>query len=144
MSSEDDVRAASRKFYGALNRMADGDSSAMADVWSHGASVTSMHPIGGRQVGWDAVAELFAQVAKLAAGGKVALTDQLIQVAGDIAYEIGVEGGDVTLGGHPVVIDHRVTNVYRREDGAWRMVHHHTDTSPAMLDVLAKLKASGG
>jgi ketosteroid isomerase-like protein len=144
MSSEDDVRAASQKFYGALNKMANGDSSSMAEAWSHGASVTTMHPIGGRQLGWEAVAESFAQVAKLASGGKVALTDQLIQVVGEMAYEMGVEDGDVTLGGHPVAIDHRVTNVYRREDGDWRMVHHHVDTSPAMLDVLAKLQASGG
>ena len=116
----------------------------MAEVWSHGASVTTMHPIGGRQVGWEAVAGSFGQVAKLASGGKVALTDQLIQVVGDMAYELGLEEGDVTLGGHPVAIDHRVTNIYRREDGGWRMVHHHVDTSPAMLDVLAKLQAAGG
>ena len=103
MSSEDDVRAASKQFYDALNKMANGDSSSMADIWSHGASVTAMHPIGGRQVGWDAVAGSFAQVAKLASGGKVALTDQLIQVVGDMAYEMGLEDGEVTMGGHPVV-----------------------------------------
>ena len=34
---------------------------------------------------------------------------------------------------------HRVTNIYRREAGAWKLVHHHTDISPAMLDVLARL-----
>ena len=144
MSSEGDVRDASKKFYAALNKMVNGDSSDIAEVWSHGGSVTTMHPIGGRQVGWDAVAESFAQVAKLCSGGKVALTDQIIQVVGDMAYEVGHEDGDVTVGSHPVVLDHRVTNVYRREDGAWRMVHHHTDTSPAVLDVLGKLQASGG
>ena len=144
MSSEDDVRDASKKFYAALNKMVNGDSSALAEVWSHGGSVTTMHPIGGRQVGWDAVAESFAQVAKLCSGGKVALTDQIIQVVGDMAYEVGHEDGDATMGGLPVVLDHRVTNVYRREDGAWRMVHHHTDTSPAVLDVLAKLQAVAG
>lgn len=29
-----------------------------------------------------------------------------------------------------------------REAGTWRLVHHHTDVSPAMLDVLARLKAA--
>jgi ketosteroid isomerase-like protein len=32
-----------------------------------------------------------------------------------------------------------VTNVYRREADGWKMIHHHTDLSPAMLDVLADL-----
>ena len=85
MSTTDEVRKASAQFYAALNQMANGDRSSMADVWSHGASVTTMHPIGGREVGWDAVRASFEQVAKIASAGKVELKDQLIQVAGDVA-----------------------------------------------------------
>lgn len=33
--------------------MANGDARPLSDIWSHGAAVTAMHPIGGRQVGWD-------------------------------------------------------------------------------------------
>jgi len=40
-----------------------------------------------------------------------------------------------------VTIDHRVTNIYRRESGVWKMIHHHTDSSPAMQDVLSGLQA---
>ncbi|HYU19986.1 MAG TPA: nuclear transport factor 2 family protein [Chloroflexota bacterium] len=35
---------------------------------------------------------------------------------------------------------HRVTNIYRREGGEWKMVHHHTDVSPAMNDLLSRLQ----
>jgi uncharacterized protein (TIGR02246 family) len=139
MSAEDEVRKASRQFYAALNQMANGDSSAMADVWSHSATVTTMHPIGGREVGWDAVRASFEQVAKVASDGKIELKDQLIRVAGDVAYEIGLEQGQLKLAGHQAAIEHRVTNIYRREAGAWKMVHHHTDTSPAMLEILSRL-----
>ena len=139
MSGEDEVRQASQQFYAALNRMASGDSSAMADVWSHGVGVTAMHPIGGRDVGWDAVKGSFEQVAKAASAGSVELTDQLIRVAGDTAYELGVERGHVTLGGHRAAIDHRVTNIYQRQRGAWKLIHHHTDTSPEMLEILGRL-----
>jgi len=55
MSTEAEVRKASRQFYAGLNRMVNGDADPLADIWSHGAAVTAMHPIGGRQVGWDAV-----------------------------------------------------------------------------------------
>ena len=141
MSAEDEVRDASNRFYAALNRMTNGDAGALADVWSHGATVTTMHPIGGRQVGWDQVRQSWEQVAQLASGGQVELRDQLIQVAGDAAYELGVERGQLTLAGEQVTLDHRVTNVYRRQAGAWKIVHHHTDVAPAMLDVLKRLQA---
>ncbi|WP_227134202.1 nuclear transport factor 2 family protein [Halorubellus salinus] len=55
VTAERDVRAAFDRFYGALEAMANGDASAMADVWSHDDDVTTMHPIGGREEGWEAV-----------------------------------------------------------------------------------------
>lgn len=139
MSSEGEIREASDKFYAALNRMGNGDSTALGEVWAKGPEVSALHPIGGREIGWDAVRESFENVAQVASDGRIRLTDQLIRAAGDLGYEIGTESGEMKLGGHHVRFEHRVTNIYRREDGAWKMVHHHTDTSPAMLEVLKKL-----
>ena len=71
------------------------------------------------------------QVAAIASGGRVTLEEQMLQVAGDMAYEVGVERGSLTVAGRLVSnIDDRVTNVYRREPSGWRIVHHHTDLSP--------------
>jgi ketosteroid isomerase-like protein len=139
MSTEDQVRKASEQFYAALNRMVNGDAGPLADIWSHSAAVTTMHPIGGRQVGWDEVRGSWEQVAQLASGGQVKLSDQLIQVSGDMAYEVGTEQGQARLAGQQVSLENRVTNIYRREAGAWKIVHHHTDISPGMLDVLRQL-----
>ena len=139
MSAEEEVRRASKQFYAALNRMANGDAGLMANAWSHGPDVTALHPIDGREIGREAVKASFEQFAQIAADGNIDLKDQLIRVEGDVAYELGVEQGECKLGGHPVAIKHRVTNIYRREGRGWRMIHHHSDTSPAMLDVLAKL-----
>ena len=139
MSEKDEIRKASRHFYAALNRMANGDAGPMADVWSHGPEVTAMHPIGGREIGWDEVRRSFEQVARVAPDGEIELREQFIHVAGELAYELGVERGTVKLGGQEVAIEHRVTNIYRHEDRAWRIVHHHTDTSRPMLDTLDQL-----
>jgi ketosteroid isomerase-like protein len=139
MSAESDVRRASEAFYAALNRMGNGVQGAMEDVWSHGTQVTAMHPIGGRTEGWEAVRQSFDQVAGLAANARIGIRDQQIQVRGDLAYELGVEFGSFTMGGHDLVLDHRVTNIYAREAGGWKVVHHHTDLSPGMLDVLKRL-----
>ena len=140
MSAQDEVRKASQAFYAALNRMLQGDVGLLGGIWSHGADVTTMHPIGGREVGWGNVKTSFEQVAKLSAGGQVNLNDQLIQVAGDLAYELGTEQGHAELAGQKVSIEHRVTNIYRHESGAWKIVHHHTDLSAAMLDVVRRLQ----
>ncbi len=140
MSSEQDIKAASAKFYAGLNRMGNGETGALADSWSHASTVTAMHPIGGREVGWDAVNNSFDQVAGLATDANIALKDQRIQVFGDLAYEIGVEYGTFKMAGRNVEMEHRVTNIYRRESGEWKVVHHHTDTSPAMLAVLAQIQ----
>jgi ketosteroid isomerase-like protein len=139
MAIENDVRAASDKFYSALNRMSNGDAGPMGEIWSHSTTVTTMHPIGGREVGWDQVRESWEQVAQLATQGQVRLSDQFIQVAGDVAYELGVEHGQLMLGGQSVTGDYRVTNIYRRESGAWKIVHHHTDAVQSMIDVLSRL-----
>ena len=139
MATEDEIRKASGQFYAGLNRMANGEVGALSDIWSHGAGVTTMHPIGGRQVGWDEVQGSFDGVAKVSSDGKIGLKDQLIQVAGDMAYELGIEHGQFKMAGNQVSLEHRVTNIYRREAGAWKLVHHHADTSPAMLDVLSRL-----
>ena len=132
MSAQDEVRAASGQFYAALGRMINGDASPLDGLWSHEATASTMHPIGGRQVGWDAVQQSFAQVAALSSQGQ-------IQVVGDLAYELGVERGSMQLGGHPVTIEQRVTNIYRREAGQWKVVHHHTDQAGGMQEALKHL-----
>ena len=142
MTALDEIRQASEQFYAALTEMANGEASSMSPVWAHGNDVTALHPIGGRQEGWDETRSSFEQVGSLASGGQVQLRDQMIQVGTDLAYEVGIEEGEITLAGEQVSINQRVTNVYRREDGTWKMVHHHTDLSPEMIDLLRRLQAA--
>lgn len=141
MAAKDEVRKASKQFYAALNQMLNGDAKALANIWSHGAGATAMHPIGGRDTGWKKVRASWENLARIATGGKVRLRGQRIEVVGTAAYEIGVEQGDVGLAGERASVEHRVTNVYRREAKGWRIVHHHTDTSPAMMELLKRLQA---
>lgn len=50
------------------------------------------------------------------------------------------ERGSLEMAGETVHIDQRVTNVYRREAGAWKMVHHHSDLSGSFVALLARLQ----
>src|SRR5271167_2347752 len=136
MSTEDEVRQASGRFYAALDRMLNGDAGPMMEVWSHSSDVTTMHPIGGREVGWEQVRVPWEQIAAICSGGQVTLRDPLIRVGGDLAYQIGTESGDFTFAGQHVSYEERVTNVYRREAGGWKIVHHHSDIAPALQEIL--------
>jgi len=144
MSTEDEVRQASDQFYAALNRMLNGDAGPVMEVWSHNSDVTTMHPLGGREVGWEQVRVPWEQVAAICSGGQVTLRDPLIRVDGDLAYESGTEAGEGTFAGQQVSIEQRVTNVYRREAGGWKIVHHHSDISPAMQEIVARLQPPPG
>jgi ketosteroid isomerase-like protein len=141
ISAQDEALKASEKFYAALNRLLEGDAGPMSDSWSHSAAVTTMHPLGGQEFGWPEVRKSFEQVGKLASGGRVTLADRHLQVVGDVAYETGIERGQAKLGSQQFTIDQRVTNIYSRESGTWKIVHHHTDTSAAMVEFARNAQA---
>jgi len=58
--------------------------------------------------------------------------------SGTAAYTLGIENGQAKLGDETVAIDWRVTNIYRREEGEWKIMHHHTDVSPALVEALER------
>ncbi|MRX43306.1 nuclear transport factor 2 family protein [Agromyces kandeliae] len=49
-------------------------------------------------------------------------------VVGDAAYSVALEHTEVAVDGAPRAYTLRVTQVYRREQGAWRVAHRHGDT----------------
>jgi len=139
MTMEEEVRNASKHFYTALNSMVNGNPGPLMEIWAHDSSVSTMHPVGGRQVGWDDVRKTWEQVAQVSSDGKVELQDQVIHVAGDVAYEIGIEQARFKVGGTPAAGKVRVTNIYHREAGGWKIIHHHTDPAPEMIEALKRL-----
>ena len=137
MAVEDEIRQASEQFYEALNRAINGDPVPIIEVWSHGSDVTAMHPLGGRETGWREVRASWEQVAQEFSDGQVSIEDLVVvPLADDVAYTLGTEQGQAKLGDERVGIDWRVTNIYRREEGEWKMVLHHTDDSPELVEVL--------
>lgn len=129
--AEKELRAANEKFYTALNAMFTGDLAPMEAIWSHRNDVTDMGPFGGRLTGWKAVADEFKKEAGMKLGGSVACKDVMVQAGSDMGYVVCVEEGkNMSADGKSVEVRFRATNVFRRENGAWKMVHHHTDISP--------------
>jgi ketosteroid isomerase-like protein len=51
-------------------------------------------------------------------------------VFGDMAYTAGYERTQASINGEPRQYVLRVTQIYRREDGEWKVAHRHADTAP--------------
>jgi ketosteroid isomerase-like protein len=141
MSAEDEVRQISQRYYAALTALLNGDAGPLMEVWSHQPDVTAMNPYGGREVGWEQLCPVFERVAQACVGSQatVYLHDPLRRVVGDLAYETGIESGEGIIMGKPTTIRHRVTNIYRREAGGWKMVHRHTDLNPSEQGLSSQL-----
>lgn len=57
-----------------------------------------------------------------------ALELHAFDVAGDMAYTAGLEHTSASVDGQPRSYTLRATQVYRREDGEWKVFHRHADT----------------
>ena len=130
-AEEKAVRSAVVQFYAALNTLFAGDVEQMKTVWSHADDVTYMGPGGGFQVGWDQVFDNWKAQAAMRLGGKVEAADMRITVGLDVAVTHNYEKGENTNArGEPQKVSIRATNVFRKEDGKWKMIGHHTDLLP--------------
>lgn len=127
----DGVKAASKAFYAALAVLDDG--TAMSKVW--GPKKPYVTFVGPRSkaiiVGWDAQKKYWVENNKAFEERKVSVAEPHIHVNGNLAWEMGVETGNVKLkNGTASKVDNFVTNVYERIDGRWLMVSHHAQPRP--------------
>jgi len=124
----ENVIAANNSLYSSLNAMFEGDFGPISNVWSHGDSVTYMGPFGGKLVGWAAIGADFKQVTDMKIGGSIRPEGINVQIGEDMACVICTEVGEnIGPDGQPVQVRHRATNIFRLENGQWKLIHHHTD-----------------
>ena len=128
------VKAANAEFYEALNAMFIGDLEPMKRLWSHSDDVTYMGPDGGFQVGWKQVLPDWEKQAALKLGGKVEPSNIVFNIGTDLAVAHNYEKGqNKDKDGKTVTVSIRATNIFRKEEGKWRMIGHHTDTLPFLV-----------
>ena len=136
-----EVGEANRAFYRAF---ADGDLTAMEEVWSHGAHVRCVHPGWTILEGWERVRESWARILAGPDGDlEITIDDVQVRVAGALAWVACVE----RLSNGDFDTQMIATNVFERDGaGAWRMVQHHA--SPILRDgkdgATARGEANGG
>ncbi len=126
-----DVERVNNEFYTALNTLFTGDSRPMKEIWSHRDDVTYMGPGGGMQIGWSQIRDVWDEQAAMRLGGQIASNDTHMLVGDNVAIvQCFEQGENLDSEGRRLPVSIRATNIYRREDGAWKMIGHHTDLLP--------------
>jgi ketosteroid isomerase-like protein len=99
-------------------------------IWSHMEPVTVL---GAWQsaTGQKEVGDLFGQL-ETTFSDCTSYSHEIIaaDVIGDMAYTVGYEHTQASINGEPQKYSLRATQIYRREDGEWKVAHRHADTVP--------------
>jgi ketosteroid isomerase-like protein len=128
----DEVR---EQYHRALEALILGDPEPALRLWSRRDDVSLANPFGPPVRGWDAVREMAERAASQLRDGEAFSLECISAYATtDLAYEVNIERFRVKVGGAdeaaPAAL--RTTNIFRREDDGWRIIHRHADpiTSP--------------
>ena len=117
----------------------NGDPAPRLAMWSTRDPVTVLGASRSGN-GWDEVSQLFRWLGAHFSDC-TAFRFELVAagVSGDLAYTTGYEHTSVSWDGvplEPYIL--RVTHVYRREDGEWKIVHRHANALAAGQGPLAE------
>jgi ketosteroid isomerase-like protein len=132
-----------RKFYQAIEDMVAGRGvDLMNEVWDHEVQVTGKHPLGEWCVGWDQVWATWKIVSEFGRAENTGsrLVSSSVHVYGDFAYATSIFRAAPSWGGEQMMC----TNILRKGEAGWKIIHHHADPSPKMLAALEAMLAGEG
>jgi ketosteroid isomerase-like protein len=113
--------------------MYNGDPGPMIDYWADSDDITLFGGWGPIEKGHKPVTDTMRWVGSRFTGADaVDLEHTVAASSGDLAYTVGFERSHVSIDGGPMrdaVL--RVTHIYRRIEGDWKLVHRHADFPPA-------------
>ncbi len=104
-----------------------GNAEPRLQMWSRHDPVT-VFGAWSSDAGWQDVSQLFSRLASRFSDS-TSYEIELITAgaSGDLAYTVAYEHNTVAVDGEPRTYTLRVTQIYRREDGEWKLAHRHGD-----------------
>jgi ketosteroid isomerase-like protein len=136
------ARAAIARLHRAMAKVANGDVSAIKSLYSHSADATSFYGWGGYEKGWEAVSKRWDWAGTQFQGGSVRHQNVTTVVTAEMFYVTDIETfEDQRVQGVEGLTgwSNRVTHIFRREAGEWRLVHRHGNRLETQFEPAAKL-----
>jgi ketosteroid isomerase-like protein len=128
------------QFEAATTRFLNGDATQWKQIASHRDDVTIMGAWGAYEKGWRDVGSRYDWAVErfVHSGARMQVEYLASGESGDLAYTIAIERSTVRVIGEekPASMALRVTHLFRKENGAWKLIHRHADpimgkTAPA-------------
>jgi ketosteroid isomerase-like protein len=114
--------------YGAEVALHNGDARPRRAIWSRNEPVSVLGAWRNAH-GQQELDELFESLAaSFSDCTSYRFELQVHDVLGDMAYTAGLEHGSASVDGQQRTYTLRATQVYRREEGEWKVAHRHADT----------------
>lgn len=136
------LRAFLPRFEEATSRFINGDPALWKRIASRRDDATIVGAWGAYERGWNEVGPRYDWAAARfeESGARVEVEYLSSGVSGDLAYTVAIERSEAHLAGRdePAPMALRVTHVFGKEDGDWKLVHRHADplidkTAPATV-----------
>ncbi len=122
-----------------------GDAGPVKMQWSHADDVTICGGLGAYEKGWEQVGPRLDWAAAPFRAGHSTIEMLAMGTSGDLAYAVWIDRGQVRVAGRdefsPMVL--RITQIYRREEGMWKVIHRHGDPITGKTEVSAILQQEG-
>ena len=137
--TDSDFAQALEEYHHAVDAFAGGDPEPVKALYSRHDDVTLANPLGPPVRGWQHVAPAVDRAAATIREGEPAQWESISQVVtADLAYSVDIQHTRAKLGETDDIESFalRVTSIFRREDGEWKLVHRHADpiTSARPID----------
>ena len=109
----------------------NGDASPRTTTWSQNDPVT-LFGAAKTCIGWTEIGAAFRWLeSRFSNCDSFDYEVIAADASGDLAYIVGVEHTTASVNGNPPeAYSLRVTTIFRREDGAWKVIHRHADPAP--------------
>lgn len=130
MVTQSDFQQAVAQVQSALQRACTtGEPEPLKALYSHADDVTIMGGWGAYEFGWAQVGPRLDWAVTRFVEGHIAFHPIAIGDDGSLGYTIWIEKGEARLQGSDGIraFALRVTQLYRRENGAWKIIQRHAD-----------------
>lgn len=130
MAALDDLDEVIEQSHLALGEIVKGNPEPLKMVYSHQEDVSLANPFGPPVRGWEQAAATIERAASNYKDGEIVGFETVAKyVTPELAYIVEVERYKAKVGGGEELapISLRVTSIFRREDGVWKIVHRHAD-----------------
>lgn len=144
--TEEFLRSMLPRLTAADTALHNGDASPRKSLWSTTDPVT-LYGAVMMATGWPEIEATFNRLAsRFSDCTSFDIEVVAAGVSGDLAYLVAVEHTTAAIGGDPPApYSLRVTTIFRREAGTWKVVHRHADPVPdgaAAKDRLSALRST--